>query len=177
MAPYAQPVDPAALSPHQLAADIRATMARAQRQLSAISPEAAAQPLAPGKWSTQQTIGHLIDSCNNNLQRLVRLQIDPQLTFPGYQQDDWVRIQRYDLLPWPEVLALFLALNRHFAHTVEHADARCSYPATEASRRCPTCGHQVARWGFDCCIEACAAAVTGCSSASGRGSCCPERAG
>jgi hypothetical protein len=123
--PYSPPVDPTTLSPLQLAADLRALLTRAERQLSAIPPATAAQPLAPGKWSIQQTIGHLIDSCNNNLQRLVRLQIDPQLTFPGYQQDDWVRLQRYDLLLWSEVLALFLALNRHFAHTIEHADARC----------------------------------------------------
>jgi hypothetical protein len=125
MPAYSPPVDPATLSPRQLAADLRAHLTRAERQLSFISPAAAAQPLAPGKWSTQQTVGHLIDSCNNNLQRLVRLQIDPELTFPGYRQDDWVRLQRYDLLPWPEVLALFLALNRHFAHTIQHADDRC----------------------------------------------------
>ena len=125
MATYAQPADLAALSPQALAADLRAHLSRAERQLSAISPETAAQPLEPGKWSIQQTVGHLIDSCNNNLQRLIRLQIAPQLTFPGYQQDDWVRLQRYDLLAWPEVLMLFLALNRHFAHAIEHADARC----------------------------------------------------
>ena len=125
MPTYAQPADPATLSPQTLAADLRAHIARAQRQLSAIPPEAASQPLAPGKWSIQQTVGHLIDSCNNNLQRLVRLQIDPHLTFPGYQQDDWVRLQRYDLLAWPEVLMLFLALNRHFAHAIEHADPAC----------------------------------------------------
>ncbi|MGD0796962.1 MAG: DinB family protein [Acidobacteriaceae bacterium] len=127
--PYTQPVDLDSLSPHQLASDLRAALSRAESQLSAISPEAASQPLAPGKWSIQQTIGHLIDSCNNNLQRLVRLQLAPQLIFPGYQQDDWVRLQRYDLIPWPEVLALFLALNRHFAHAIEHADARC-FPHT-----------------------------------------------
>jgi hypothetical protein len=129
MATYAQPADLAALSPQALAADLRAHLSRAERQLSAISPETAAQPLEPGKWSIQQTVGHLIDSCNNNLQRLVRLQIDPQLTFPGYQQDDWVRLQRYDLLPWPQVLALFVTLNRHFAHTIQHANARC-FPHT-----------------------------------------------
>ena len=122
---YSQPADPATLSSHTLAANLRAAIARAETQFASITPEAASQPLSPGKWSIQQTIGHLIDSCNNNLQRLVRLQIDPQLTFPGYQQDDWVRLQRYDLLLWSEVLALFLALNRHFAHTIEHADARC----------------------------------------------------
>lgn len=120
---YSQPVDPAAQSPSAIAANLRARLAEAERQLTAIPADEAAQPLAPGKWSTQQTVGHLIDSCTNNLQRLLRLQLTPELTFPGYQQAECVQLQRFDLEPWPEVLSLFLALNRHFAHTIEHADA------------------------------------------------------
>jgi DinB superfamily len=119
---YSQPVDPSTLSPNAIAADLRACLAGAERQLSAITPEDAARPLAPGKWSTQQTVGHLIDSVGNNLQRLIRLQLTPDLTFPGYQQEECVSLQRFDLEPWPEILSLFLALNRHFAHTIEHAD-------------------------------------------------------
>jgi hypothetical protein len=118
-------LDPATVTPHSLARDLRTVLARAERQLSALTAETASQPLAPGKWSAQQTVGHLIDSCTNNLQRLIRMQLAPELTFPGYQQDDCVRLQRFDLEPWPEVLTLFLALNRHFAHAIEHADARC----------------------------------------------------
>jgi hypothetical protein len=119
---YSKPVDPTTVDPHTIAADLRGRLARAERQFSAVTPEAASQPIAPDKWSTQQTVGHLIDSVNNNLQRLVRMQLTPALSFPGYQQDDWLRLQRYDLLPWHEVLTLWLALNRHFAHTIEHAD-------------------------------------------------------
>jgi hypothetical protein len=119
---YSQPADASTLDPKAVAADLRAAIARAERQLAPLTAKAAAQTLAPGKWSIQQTIGHLIDSATNNQQRLIRLQLTPVLNFPGYQQDDWVRLQRYDLLPWPEVLALFLALNRHFAHAIEHAD-------------------------------------------------------
>jgi hypothetical protein len=122
---YSQPVDLATLSPRTVAADLRATLARAERQFASISAAAAAQPLAPGKWSTQQTVGHLIDSCTNNLQRLIRLQLTPELDFPGYQQEECVQLQRFDLEPWQELLALFLALNRHFAHAIQHADVRC----------------------------------------------------
>ncbi len=119
---YSKPVDPTTFDPDTIAADLRSRLTHAERQFSTINAEAAAQPLAPGKWSTQQTVGHLIDSVNNNLQRLIRMQLTPALTFPGYQQDDWLRLQRYDLLQWPEVLSLWLALNRHFAHAIEHAD-------------------------------------------------------
>ncbi|HEY4381808.1 MAG TPA: DinB family protein [Acidobacteriaceae bacterium] len=119
---YSHPVDTASLAPAAIAADLRAHVAAAERQLRPLSAEAAAVPLAPNKWSTQQTVGHLIDSCTNNLQRLIRLQLTPKLTFPGYQQEECVQLQRFDLEPWPEVLSLFLALNRHFAHAIEHAD-------------------------------------------------------
>ena len=120
---YSQPADPTAQTPHAIAADLRAHLAAAERQLSTIPAEAADQPLAPGNCSTKQTVGNLIDSCTNNLQRLLRLQLTPQLTFPGYQQEECVQLQRFDLEPWPELLSLFLTLNRHFAHTIEHADA------------------------------------------------------
>jgi hypothetical protein len=118
-------LDPATVTPASLARELRAALARAELQLSALTAEAAAQPLAPAKWSAQQTVGHLIDSCTNNLQRLIRMQLTPELTFPGYPQDDCIRLQRFDLEPWPEVLGLFLTLNRHFAHTIEHAGRRC----------------------------------------------------
>ena len=123
--PYCQPPDLATLSPSTIAADLRAALARAERQLSAISPEVATQPLGPAKWSIQETVGHLIDSATNNHQRLIRLQLAPELTFPGYQQVEWVALNRYNLRPWPEILSLFLTLNRHFAHAIEHADAGC----------------------------------------------------
>ena len=119
---YSHQVDPATLSPGTIAADLRAVLGRAKRQLSAITSETAAQPLSSGAWSTQQTVGHLIDSCTNNLQRLIRLQLAPELSFPGYEQVEWVARQRFDLLPWPEVLDLFLGMNRHFAHAIQHAD-------------------------------------------------------
>ncbi len=90
--------------------------------LGTITPEAAAVPLAPGKWSVQQIVGHLCDSAMNNHQRLVRLQLQPILDSPGYEQDGWVRTQRYDLLPWSDVLNLWLTLNRHFAHSIRFAD-------------------------------------------------------
>ena len=58
----------------------------------------------------------------NNQQRIVRLQLQPELDLPGYDQEGWVRAQHYELLPWHDVLALWRILNEHLAHTVEYAD-------------------------------------------------------
>lgn len=123
MPTYTEPSDLSTLDPHVLAADLRNLIVAADNFLAGISADVAAQPLAPGKWSIQQTVGHLIDSAANNTQRIVRLQLIPELTLSGYQQNEWVDIQRYALEPWNDLRALFLAMNRHLAHIIEHADA------------------------------------------------------
>ena len=56
--------------------------------------EASAKRPAPGKWSPREIIGHLVDSATNNYGRFVRGQLQDELVFPGYAQDDWVRIGR-----------------------------------------------------------------------------------
>jgi hypothetical protein len=122
---YSKPEDsanPTSLSPRALAEDLRDLIAQAERQLQPVTEAQAALRPGPGKWSLQQTVGHLIDSAANNLQRLVRLQIESPLIFPGYRQEEWVRIQCYDRMPWAEVRSLFFVLNRHFAHVIEQAD-------------------------------------------------------
>ena len=56
---YSDPRNIATLDPKVIAGDLRASTARAERQLNTISAEVAATPLGPGKWSTQQVVGHL----------------------------------------------------------------------------------------------------------------------
>ena len=114
--------DLATLDPGVLASQLRTVIAEVLPALEALSAEAAALAPAPGKWSVQQVFGHLCDSAMNNQQRIVRLQLQSALDLPGYEQDGWVRVQHYDLLAWRDVLALWQTLNRHLAHTVEHAD-------------------------------------------------------
>ena len=122
MPTYSDPAAASSVEPETLAEALRDIISRADRQLRSVSAEQAAQPIQPGKWSIQQTIGHLVDSCANNLQRLLRLQLTDSLSFPGYSQDDCVRLQRFDLESWDDVLELFLRNNRHFAHTIQQAN-------------------------------------------------------
>lgn len=110
------------LDPAALAGRLRSVIAEAMPALEALPAEAAALVPAPGKWSVQQVLGHLCDSAMNNQQRIVRLQLQPALDLPGYDQDGWVRVQRYELLGWHDVLVLWRSLNQHLAHTVEHVD-------------------------------------------------------
>jgi len=95
---------------------------RAIPHLSAISEETASIKPSPGKWSKKEILGHLIDSAANNHQRLVRLQLQPEISLPGYDQDNWVRLNRYQQEPWAEIVALWSAYNRHLVSVIESLD-------------------------------------------------------
>lgn len=94
---------------------LHAALDAAEPGLRAITDAASAQPMAPGKWSPRQIIGHLIDSASNNHQRFVRAAFQDDLVFPGYEQDGWVALQRYQQAHWSELLTFWVAYNRHIA--------------------------------------------------------------
>jgi hypothetical protein len=103
-----------------VAAELRRTIDGALPRLLAISGSEAETAPAPGKWSPQQVIGHLIDSASNNHQRFVRAQEGPTLVFPAYAQEHWVRCQRYEQGAWDQLINLWHAYNHHMAHVIEH---------------------------------------------------------
>ena len=94
---------------------LSAVVASALPRLQAISEDVASQKPAPHKWSKKEILGHLVDSAANNHQRFIRLQVQPELTLPGYDQDDWVRLNGYQQMPWSEIMTLWSAYNRHLA--------------------------------------------------------------
>jgi hypothetical protein len=95
------------------------TVVEATASLAAIPDEVAGRRPAPGKWSPKEIIGHLIDSAANNHQRFVRAQLQDDLVFPGYAQDTWVEVQRYQEAPWQGLLTLWRAYNLHIARLIE----------------------------------------------------------
>ena len=62
---------------------------------------------------------YLIDSAANNHQRFVRAQSGPRLEFPNYEQEFWVATQAYATAPWPDLVNLWLLLNRHLLHVLK----------------------------------------------------------
>ncbi|MBB6674876.1 DinB family protein [Cohnella nanjingensis] len=101
-------------------------------RFSRLTPEAAARPRAPGKWSRLQILGHLCDSAVNNLTRFVHGAAPSQepLAIRPYDQNAWVAAQRYDDAPVDEVLALWLALNRSVVRVAK------GLPADRLAHRC-----------------------------------------
>jgi hypothetical protein len=110
---------------------LRATVLTAAPLLEAMSDEAAARPRAPGKWSPREVLGHLVDSAAHNHIRFVRAQFEDDLLFPGYDQDEWVRVQAYCEAPWDELVDLWRSYNVLLARVVE------ALPADVCARQRP----------------------------------------
>ena len=108
------------MSMAEVATDLRRTVDSAAERLKGIPSERAREPVAAGKWSAQEIIGHLVDSASNNHGRFVRAQLTDDLFFPGYDQAAWVSVQQYSAADWSELIALWRTFNAHIAHVVEH---------------------------------------------------------
>lgn len=104
--------------------DFVRTVEEASARLLSLTDTEAAVPLAEGKWSAKEVVGHLIDSASNNHQRFVRAQLKGDLVFPGYAQEAWVRVQAYGEEPWPLLVNLWKFYNLHLAHVCGRAPER-----------------------------------------------------
>jgi hypothetical protein len=74
----------------------------------------------PDGWSIKQVIGHLLDSLNNNHQRLARYQSNGNLAFPGYDQNVFVQRGCYAAFDFQALLALWYQYNLFFLHLITH---------------------------------------------------------
>lgn len=87
--------------------------------LSRYSEAESEQRPSPERWTKKEVVGHLIDSASNNHQRFVRGQIAAKQDFPGYEQEQWVRIQRYQSARWSDLIDLWRAYNTHLPHVID----------------------------------------------------------
>ena len=88
------------------------------QQLAKIGDEEASVRPAPDEWSKKEIVGHLIDSATNNHHRFVRAQLDDELVCPGYEQEEWVRVQAHNEVPWEQLIRLGRVYHLHLAHLV-----------------------------------------------------------
>ena len=89
-------------------------------KLKQFSSEELLKRPAPGKWSRQEILGHLIDSAVNNLKRFTEIQFLPQpYTVISYKQNELVIINDYQNLPLQHLLDLWQSLNRQIIIVVK----------------------------------------------------------
>lgn len=91
----------------------------AAKQLNSISSVDSGLKNSTLKWSKKETLGHLIDSSINNTTRIVLGQFQEELIFQGYDQDDWVRVQNYQVQDWQFLIELWRLSNLHLIQIVK----------------------------------------------------------
>ena len=99
--------------------DFRKTVLAAAERFALLSEQQSQVPRVEGKWSPREILGHLIDSAANNHQRFVRAQFTDDLVFAGYEQENWVEVQRYQDESWQDLVQLWQFYNRHIVHVIE----------------------------------------------------------
>ncbi|NYF78223.1 DinB family protein [Granulicella arctica] len=139
---YAHETPLAELDPVELGIRLAELVAETMVWLEGVSGLRASVAPAEGKWSAKETMGHLVDSAVNNLQRIVRLEValdsELEVRAQGYEQDGWVRAQRYADKEWSQVLELWRTLNEHIGWTMrqvsrEHLARICAFPDTQVT--------------------------------------------
>jgi hypothetical protein len=70
-------------------------------------------------WSIKEIVGHLVDSCSNNHQRLSRYQANGNFEFPGYDQLQFVQRANYSTFDFKTLLSLWLSYNKLLLHLVD----------------------------------------------------------
>jgi hypothetical protein len=103
---------------NDIANDLGHIVESAVERLLAISESQSQLSKVDGQWSAKQVLGHLIDSAANNHQRFVRAQFTDDLVFSGYDQEQWIRAQRYEEESWLALVELWRSYNQHLAHIV-----------------------------------------------------------
>jgi broad specificity phosphatase PhoE len=101
-----------------IATDLGRTVAQAKPLLSKLTnADTTVRPSAK-KWSKKEILGHLMDSANNNHQRFVRATLHGSLTFPGYDQEPLVDLQKFSEMDWSFLVDLWASYNRFIAHVL-----------------------------------------------------------
>ena len=77
---------------------------------------------APGKWSVNELVGHLVDSERLFGNRALRFARGDATPVPGFEQDDYIRGATFDAYPLSELADEFEAVRRSTLYFFRHLD-------------------------------------------------------
>jgi hypothetical protein len=75
---------------------------------------------APGKWSINEIVGHLIDGERMFSNRALRFARADRTPVPGFEQDDYVAAAKFDDYPLSELAAEFATVREGSVHLYRH---------------------------------------------------------
>lgn len=109
----------------------QARIQRAGEALRALSPEQVTAASPSGEWSRKQELGHLLDSAQNNHQRIVVAALHGGYEGPTYAQNEWVDLHGYDDMSWDELLLHWSTRNQLLGRVIARiSKERLSVPVT-----------------------------------------------
>jgi hypothetical protein len=88
-------------------------------QLNKLSEDEWQKKSTPDKWSKKEILGHLVDSAQTNIRRMVVGQYQDQAHII-YHQNEWVKAANYQEYNTKELILLWELLNKHFARILDN---------------------------------------------------------
>jgi DinB family protein len=93
-----------------------------QSLLRGIPPAVSTYRYAPGKWSVNELIGHVIDSERIFAARALRFARNDPTPLPGFEQDDYVRNSNFDPYPIAELASEWESVRRATVFLFKHLE-------------------------------------------------------
>lgn len=88
--------------------------------LKRTSEDEMSKKMNPEKWSKKEILGHIVDSGINNLQRFTEIQFkEKPFALESYNQDELVKVNRYQYAEANEILDLLKAINRRIIDIIK----------------------------------------------------------
>ena len=103
----------------QISAKLKSLISTSLPELRKMNDDTTSVKKTQDQWSKKEILGHLIDSCSNNHQRIVRALHNVADQFPLYDQNEWVRVQKYNEMRWNDLLEFWAAYNNHLSIIIE----------------------------------------------------------
>ena len=91
---------------------------RTADEIAARSDEYADQRLKRKPWSRKEALGNLVDWGITYQHWIAQALSEPNLIAPRYPEDEWVSKQDYDNFSWPDLVDLWVCINRLLIHTL-----------------------------------------------------------
>ena len=122
-----------------IAAELESIINQHMKALQEIPEDKMTFKPSPSKWSKKEIMGHMVDSAQNNIRRLVVGQYEdtPKIT---YNQDKWVAISDYQNYDTLSLIRLWYLLNNHLAVILRKASPEV------AQRQCQTESLHTLEW-------------------------------
>src|SRR6267378_6275606 len=101
-------------------------MAETQALLRTLPASVSTYRYAPGKWSVNEVIGHLIDSERIFAARALHFARNDSTPLPGFEQDDYVSNSTFDAYPLSELASELEAVRESTLFLFKHLEDRKS---------------------------------------------------